>query len=269
MSKFERQNLRFTSEDDISPLISMLKGNIPIKTIIDIGCADGTFSLTCLLINPNFKILNIDAQTTYEENLNYISQKLGGYHRITGLSSFSGKMKFGLLPDHEQSMPYWFGNSGKKSDEEIDCTTLDLLMEELDLPTPYFIRMDIENSEFHVLQGATATLTKTAGIILEQHTILNGDAGNFLDRCNFLASRGFTLFDILRRSYHPTQPAYLMCFFPVFLNSKYDFRYKQKQDISEEKANVLQMQKRLEQERESKIQINQEIIEYILTKQKV
>ena len=137
--------------------------------------------------------------------------------------------------------------------------------------------MDVENAEFSVLQGAEKTLKNTAAILIEQHVNENyvgkRTPGDFLDKCNYLGSRNFTLFDIREISYRKvpietsniqlnldTSPHVLTTFYPVFLNREYDFRYVPITNKESEKEKF-ETGQRLIQRRKNITEHNRQLIE--------
>ncbi|MBL8643136.1 MAG: FkbM family methyltransferase [Rhodospirillaceae bacterium] len=201
----------------LAPIIIMAQNGVPIRTLIDVGSADGTFGLTVLdSIGPGLSMLNIDAQETYAPSLQRIHALLGEPYRITALSDHAGTVKVGR-PQHEYWLSTAFGG-----DQEIPCTTLDAVWAEVKLAGPCFIKIDVEGGELSVLKGATETLKDCCGLLIES-PVRDASGPQFLDIYAFLAQRGFVLFDMVRRS-HRGSDATLYQFYSVFIASRFDFR---------------------------------------------
>ena len=218
------QQVQLSRNSFMASLLILKRQGVPINSVIDIGCADGTFSLECLnFINPNMGILNIDAQSTYESSLQKIQDKVGGYYKICAVSANDSIVQFSI-----GSHAYWAGiKSGDEQLECVDCRSIDSLLGELDLPAPYLIKMYIEGGDFNAVQGAVKTLEHTAALILETDIYYApNSAGNFLDIYNFLAARNFSLFDVLYFGYRETDEA-LFQIYSVFLNKNFEFRHQQ------------------------------------------
>lgn len=216
----------------LAPIAIMAANGVPIKTLVDVGSADGTFGLTLLdSFGPGLSLLNIDAQETYRPSLQRISALLGEPFRITALSDHEGVVKV-RKPQHEYWLSTAFGG-----DEEIPCTTLDTVWRDEKLTSPCFIKIDVEGGEMSVLKGATETLKDCCGLLIES-PIRDSNGPQFLDIYSFLAERGFVLFDMVRRSYRGTDST-LYQFYSVFIAQKYDFRAGKALRSSEQQAEIL------------------------------
>ena len=261
----------------LGSFVSLLQGGIPIKTVIDIGSADGQFGLYCLYFKRDLQVLNIDANEIFECSLKKIENDLGMPYRIIALSAHKGKLAMDNDPNNLYGFQVTTNEEPSEGKKYIDCVTLDDLLSELDLPEPYFIKMDVENNEFNILQGASKTFSKTAAILMEQHLSAGRSNGDFLDKCGYLAGRNFSLFDIREVFYQKrhlnlkaidikidgdSNPKVLTIFHPIFINDKFDFRSMPDQiiDSGNEAYNTMILQQRLNDRRSRIIKTSQELI---------
>jgi FkbM family methyltransferase len=200
----------------------LIQKGLRIGSFIDIGSADGYFGLTFWRAGlfRDVTIVNIDANPVYEPTLKKIREAIGGDYRICALDE-----KPGTLELHTSAHPYW-GSAVPPGDPywatingqvglttTVPCRTLDSLVEELKLPAPYVVKMDVQGLEPRVLRGAARALKDTAAVVTE--VIVH----NFRDVHAILDAAGFELYDLTdvgRGADHA-----LGWFYATYLNREY------------------------------------------------
>ncbi|MDX2144192.1 MAG: FkbM family methyltransferase [Rhodospirillaceae bacterium] len=222
----------FSRDTLLAPLSIMAANGVPLQTLVDVGCADGTFSLAVLdSIGPGLHVLNIDAQATYEPSLQRIHTMLGEPYRITALSDREGTISVNR-PQHE----YWM-STAVGGDHVLPCTTLDRVWADAKLPGPCFIKLDVEGAEMSVLRGADAALKECCGLLIES-PVRDASGPQFLEMYAHLAARDFLLFDIVRLS-HRGSDATLYQFYSAFIARRFDFRGSKPLRSAAQQAEVL------------------------------
>lgn len=211
------------ARDSILHSIALLRKNgVPFSTIIDIGCADGTFSLTLRLnFGKHLKALNLDPQPAYEPSLAKISRLTGAHYKITAVAASNGTLNWSTNPDS----PYWSQAGTPASQESVPCSTLDDILAEFPLFGPFLIKLDIEGHELDALLGAPKTLAQSSILVIETpiwygpHTKYD-----FCDLAAFLRARSFSLFDITGRAYR-NGDAVLFQIYTTWLHRDHEFRH--------------------------------------------
>lgn len=217
----EQQQIPRTSL--LAPFVLMLQAGVPCATLIDVGSADGTYSLEFLaVIAGGAKLFNVDPNPVYAPSLERIAAELGGGYRICALASFNGTAVLSSGP-HE----YWSTLGGDAAaGTRVECRTLDSLCAEHALGGPFFVKMDVEGAELSVLLGAEKTLDNAAGLLLESNVYYGPHSGGrFVDLCGFLAARGFSLFDVVGFGYR-AHDGVLFQLYSAFLHQRYEFRHR-------------------------------------------
>jgi len=190
-------------------------------TLIDVGAADGSLALDLLLANilPDCVPLNIDANPIYEDSLQRVKAAFGGDYRIAAASDTKGEIEF------TQSVhPYW-SSPRPPGDEywervqhqsagtiKVPALRIDDLVTELQLESPYLIRLDVQGGEVQALRGATNTLTQTDIVVCE------ADIDDFQAINRELLASGFDLFDLTLLSRGVDSS--LAWFYPVYTSAR-------------------------------------------------
>ena len=118
----------------LATLRVLMNKGIRYSTVIDVGCADGSFFLTLwsMGIIPGAVPLNIDANRLYEESLKAIKAVAGGDYRINAITDREGEIELttsvhpywsSLHPSHD---PYWERVNNLSSSETVVPATTEL-----------------------------------------------------------------------------------------------------------------------------------------------
>jgi len=191
------------------------------RTVIDVGCADGQFSLIHQPFIAGASIINIDAQAIYEPSLRAIAEVLGGHYFIGAIGNREEQVEL-----TEGAHPYWT-STRPRTDEywqrhnqlhagkmRVPMTTLDALAAHWGLEPPFLLKLDIQGGELGALRGATAILAETDVVLCE------ADLMDFHMLHETLNSAGFGLFDLTELC--RLEDTSLGWFYPVYLHRRHD-----------------------------------------------
>jgi FkbM family methyltransferase len=194
---------------------------VSYSTVIDVGCADGSF----FLIHHHFGIfsgatpVNIEASPIYEESLRTIQEYAGGHYVIGAASDAVGEAEMTL-----GAHPYWSSlrdrhdmywkqiHNLSQGTSKVRAFTIDGLAEQLGLKAPYLLKLDVQGAEAQVLRGARRVLEQTDAVICE------ADMNDFQSLNSLLVEAGLELFDVtqlMRINDHT-----LGWFYPVYLSRR-------------------------------------------------
>lgn len=206
-----------------SSLEVLREKGVRYSTVIDIGCADGSFYLSnyTLGLLPGSSVVNIDANPIYEESLKAIKNVIGGHYFIGAVSDRIGEIEMttsvhpywsSLRPSDD---PYWERvNQLHDSKMMVPTVTLDALAEKLDLAPPFLLKLDVQGAEVQALRGARNVLRETEIVVCE------ADLDDFQAINATIVEAGFGLFDLTGPQWLPDRS--LGWFYPVYLNRRLD-----------------------------------------------
>lgn len=141
------------------------------KTIVDVGCHVGYYSLVAAKAAPSdARIYSFEpVQQNFEMAKENIA--LNNYRNIflyqTALSNTNGVLTINVGEDENRGMSsinFHDHLSGKK--EEVKTQTLDSFCNEQAIQQVDLIKIDVEGSEYYVLQGMKATLEQNRPVVL-------------------------------------------------------------------------------------------------------
>jgi FkbM family methyltransferase len=89
--------------------------------------------------------------------------------------------------------------------QTVRTTTLDLLQRELQPPTPFYVKLDLQGSELPALRGARSVLHDTIACEVELSlTQLYAGADTWGEIVDYLATQGFAIGDVERVCFDPS-----------------------------------------------------------------
>jgi len=199
---------------------------IPLRTIIDVGASNGSWSDIAHKYFSDAKYLLIEANSVHEDGLRAFKQRVPGSDYVLA----AGGDRVGTVY-FDGAAP--LGGVASTNPEEgmsvVPSTTIDHEVATRGLPPPYAIKLDTHGFEVPILEGAKATLAQANLLVIEVYnfTLMPG-ALRFQEMCAYLAPLGFSPIDLCDPMYRPKDGAFWQCdlFFarsdrPEFADNKY------------------------------------------------
>jgi FkbM family methyltransferase len=169
----------------------------PLRTIIDVGASNGSWSWTAKQFFPHLHCHLIEAQPLHEPAL---KQLVGARPDFTftlaaaadkvGEVFFNVGDPMGGVAAHEK----FAENVPSMS---LPATTIDHEVAERKLAGPFLLKLDTHGFEVPIFDGATETLKQTELICVETYNFkFGGPAVRFHEMIAYLAGKGFAVIDV-------------------------------------------------------------------------
>lgn len=174
--------------------------NFGIKSVIDVGAAQGRWTDLAIQSLPNAKYLMVEALKEREAELSARCARNPDqlkYH-IGAAGASSGKITFLVTKDLDGSGAAAGKTLRGEEQREVTVSTIDDLVTQYNLPGPHLLKLDTHGFEVPILEGAKRTLEKTQVLVIECYTFRGTDGRLlFWEMCTYLEKFGFRPFDLV------------------------------------------------------------------------
>ncbi len=169
--------------------------DIKISSVIDVGASDGRWSRMCRNYFPNADYLLIEAQAKHEPGLiEYCRKNDNASFVLCAAGDRDGELNFdstALFGGLASEKPF------KDNNIVVKSFRLDTLIENNNLSSPYFIKLDTHGFEIPILNGAENILKNTNMLLIESYNFkISENSLRFYELCSFLEKKGFLPIDL-------------------------------------------------------------------------
>lgn len=169
--------------------------NIEIKTVVDIGASNGSWTQIVkqyfpeafyYLIEANpYHLSSLEEYKASSKNVDFVLAAAGD---INGEIYFDASDPFGGLASHDSS---------KDANVKVPVVTLNSLRHLHDLHPPFLIKLDTHGFEIPIFEGASELLNDTNIIVVETYNFnIAENSLRFHKICEYLEDKGFRCVDI-------------------------------------------------------------------------
>jgi FkbM family methyltransferase len=178
-----------------------------VRTVIDVGASNGSWTELALRSFPNASYLLVEAQADPHESalrafrardprIDYVIAAAGDSE---GEVHFDVSDPFGGVARHEPL---------NGADIVLPMTTIDLEIERRGLKPPFLVKLDTHGFEIPILEGAAGALPQANLVIIESYNFdLQPGSLRFPDMCRYMEDRGFRCIDLVDVLHRPLDQA--------------------------------------------------------------
>ncbi len=181
---------------------ALLRRKHSIRTVVDIGASNGSWSGELLRYFPDCRYLLIEAQPVHEMALReFCGQHVNAEFVLAAAGEREGRIHFDAsepLGGQASNTPF------EANDIEVPVVTLDRMLDSRKLAGPYLLKFDTHGYEIPILSGAKDTLAHTEVIIMECYNFrIAPECLTFDEMCRYLGERGFRCIDLVAPMHRP------------------------------------------------------------------
>ena len=182
--------------DMLGSLRIVKNSGIHFNSIIDIGASDGKWSIYALNIFKNSKIIAIEPLIEREIALKKISKNHSNFDFVLAAAGDGQVNEIELTVTDDLDGSTIFGDIGLK--RMVCIKTIDQVVHEKNLKSPFFLKFDTHGFEIPILDGAKNTLEKTEIIVMEAYNFrITEGTLLFHEMIEYIDKKGFRIFKIV------------------------------------------------------------------------
>lgn len=177
-------------------------------TVIDVGVGYGTPEL--YEVFPNARLVLIEPLKEFEPELEKLKSKYSATPIQAVAASAPGSTEIFVHQKLEGSSLYREAEGAHVDGtaRTVRAVTIDQVTKEHQLEGPVLLKIDVQGAELDVLRGASETLERSEYVLLESSLFMFFRGGPVVrDVLEFMGSRGFSLYDLIKGHYRPLDGA--------------------------------------------------------------
>jgi FkbM family methyltransferase len=171
------------------------KAEIPVRSIVDIGASNGSWSRWARRYFPSAKCLLVEPLEEHRPTLERMKAEYPGLEFCIAVAGQEpGTVTFNVTPDLDGSGVYG-GGAGARS---VPCITVDDEVEKRGLIGPFLLKLDTHGYELPILAGARNTLRQCSLVVIEVYVFkVSPTAICFNEMVTHMENLGFKVWDLI------------------------------------------------------------------------
>lgn len=212
-------------------LVGLNNLNIPVKTIVDVGAAAGTWTLLAKELWPACSYVLFEPLEERKGDLENLAASNDNIFIVPfAAGETDSEARFFVSNDLDGS---GVAGNAVNTDEHIRVvkqTSIELEIKKLNLKGPYIIKLDTHGYEVPIIEGSAQIINEVSAFIIECYGFRIAESSLlFWEMCAYMNNLGFSLFNMVDLMSRPKDGAFWQCdaFFirkehPVFETNGYD-----------------------------------------------
>lgn len=219
----------FRNEMMIRGLDHAKQRGLKVNTIVDVGAAEGSWSLSAAELWPDVNYVLFEPLKERKELLEQLVFKNKKFHFVPAAAGREkGQLNFHVSGDLDGS-GIAEGVKGITTIRPVNVTSIDIEIKKLQLKGPYIIKLDTHGFEVPIIEGCSVIMNDISLLIIECYGFqIAKDSLLFWEMCRYLNEKGFRLIDIIDVINRPKDHAFWQCdafFVPAHLDLFKDNSY--------------------------------------------
>lgn len=199
------------NEEMFQGLVRYKAKGIPVNTLIDVGAAAGTWSLSASEIWPDSNFILFEPLAERKAELQALCESRGNFNYIgAAAGKEDGVVSFHVSDDLDGSGVA--GGKGEQNLRTVQITSISKQVKAFGALPPYVIKLDTHGFEVPIIEGCQDILQQVSLFIIECYGFhITKDSLLFWEMCRFMEERGFRLIDIVDILRRPKDKAFWQC----------------------------------------------------------
>lgn len=180
---------------DMRSALRRIAGHQGIRSVIDIGASDGTWSLDAMECFPKAAFLAVEPLEERQAALERLRRRRRNfdYALCVAGDADGAEVSLAVAADLDGSTVGAAGDTQRR----VPVRTIDALAAAKGLEGPFLIKFDTHGYELPILAGAEETLGKTSIVVMEVYNFkITDHALRFPEMCSHLERLGFRCCDV-------------------------------------------------------------------------
>lgn len=192
-------------------LLRLAKAGLSPACVVDIGAAQGSWSLKAIHLWPQSKFVLFEPLEERQQELNRLSTQNNNVF-IVPAAAGSKETEANFLVAADLDGSGMSDNNLSPNTRRVKVSTVDQEMKRLGTQGPFLLKLDTHGYEVPIFEGAVETLAQTELLVVECYGFrITPNSLLFWEMCEHLQNKGFRLIDVVDIMRRPKDDAFWQC----------------------------------------------------------